>query len=66
MTYRGLGLPMDIDWQRHMSKGRCFICHEKGHIGKNCLKRKEQQEVRAVEVAPEQLSKDIKVEEVKD
>lgn len=38
---------------------------KKGHISKNCLKRKKT-EVRAVEMAPEPLSKYTKIEEVKE
>lgn len=29
-TYKGQGKLMDMDWQKHMSEGRCFICHKEG------------------------------------
>ncbi|PBK85141.1 hypothetical protein ARMGADRAFT_1036626 [Armillaria gallica] len=45
--------------------GCCSICQEKGHISKNCPKKKKA-EVHAVETAPEPLSKDTKIEEVKE
>ncbi len=64
MTYRGAGKPMDIDQWKYMSEGQCFICHEKGHISKDCPKKKKT-EVCALEVA-ELLSMDTKIEEVKE
>ncbi len=48
-----------------MSEGRCFICCKKGHISKDCLKKIKKTEVCAVETA-EPLSKDTKIEEVKE
>ncbi len=57
---------MDIDRQKHLTEGRCFLCHEKGHILKDCPKKKNRQEVRAVAAVEEPLAKDTKVEEVKD
>lgn len=56
---------MDIDRQKHMSEGRCFICHKKGHIGKDCQKRKKAVEICAAAVE-ELLAKDTKVKEVKE
>ncbi len=56
---------MNINWQKHMAEGLCFICHEKGHISKNCPKKKKA-EVRTMEVTEVPLSKSTKVKEVKE
>ncbi len=65
-TYGGQGALMDIDQQKHMSEGRCFLCHKKRHILKDCSKKKNRAEVHAVAVVEEPLAKDTKVEKVKD
>ncbi len=36
MIYGGAGKPMDIDRQKYMKQGLCFLCRGKGHILKNC------------------------------
>ncbi len=64
-AYSRQGKPMDIDRQKIMSEGRCFRCHKKGHILKDCPKKKKM-EVCAVAVPEEALAKDTKIEEVKD
>ncbi len=56
---------MQIDWKKYMSEERCFNCHKKGHISKDCPK-KQKWEVWAVEMAEVLLSKNTKIEEVKE
>ncbi len=65
-TYGGAGEPMQIDRAKKMKEGRCFICDKRGHISRDCLMKAKWQEVRAVETAEVPLSKDTKIEEVKD
>ncbi|SJL18202.1 uncharacterized protein ARMOST_21780 [Armillaria ostoyae] len=62
-TFRGKGEPMDIS--KLHSEGRCFRCHEKGHLGKDCPKKREFQDIRSVKVA-EQEQTESKVEEIKE
>lgn len=65
-TYRGQGELMQIDWKKYMAEGRCFNCHEKGHISKDCLK-KQKKEVRMVTMGEDTpLADSTKVEEVKE
>ncbi|SJL08935.1 uncharacterized protein ARMOST_12310 [Armillaria ostoyae] len=40
-THPGQGLPMSIDAQKLRDEGRCFRCKEKGHLSKDCPKKKE-------------------------
>ncbi|SJL06751.1 uncharacterized protein ARMOST_10093 [Armillaria ostoyae] len=65
-VYGGRGQVMDINMMK--ADGKCFQCHEKGHISKNCLlqswnKRKKKEEVRASTTKP---AIDSKIKEVKD
>ncbi|SJL10441.1 uncharacterized protein ARMOST_13827 [Armillaria ostoyae] len=62
-TYGGAGEPMDISKLR--SEGRCFQCHEKGHLGKDCPKKREYKDIRSVQVA-EQEKTELKIKEVKE
>ncbi len=67
-TYKGPGLPMEVDTvkKKQRDEGRCFQCDEKGHLSRDCP-HKQKREVRAVETTPtELLSKDTKIEEVKE
>lgn len=34
-TYQGAGKPMDVDRSTHLKEGRCFLCHEKGHMARD-------------------------------
>ena len=57
---------MEID--RLCKEGRCYRCREKGHMSKDCPKKKEFKDIRSV-IIPEQGEKeetDSKVEEVKE
>ncbi len=66
MTYSGQEKPMDMDQLEHFKKGLCFNCNKRGHLSRDCPKPKKVK-VRAVEAAPmEPLSKDTKIEEVKE
>ena len=57
---------MEIDQLR--KEGRCYRCKEKGHMSRDCPKRKEFKDIRSVIVAEqgEKENTDSKVEEVKE
>ncbi len=57
---------MEIDRikKKDSSEGRCFQCHKKGHLSKNCPHKRV--EVHAVAMPEEALAKDTKVDEAKD
>ena len=62
---------MDIDVveqkkKKQRAEGRCFWCDKKRHLSKDCPDKKPRQEVCALEVAKVPLSKDTKIEEVKE
>ncbi|SJL13786.1 uncharacterized protein ARMOST_17234 [Armillaria ostoyae] len=48
-THPGQGLPMSIDAQKLRSEGRCFRCKEKGHMSKDCPRKKEFRDIRVEE-----------------
>ncbi|SJL18324.1 uncharacterized protein ARMOST_21910 [Armillaria ostoyae] len=62
-THPGQGLPMSIDAQKLRNEGRCFRCKEKGHMSKDCPKKKEFQDIRSVQVTNEPVT-GSKVEEI--
>ncbi len=57
-------MQIDAKKQKQRSKGRCFRCDEKGHLSRDYPHKK--QEICAVETAEVPLSKDTKIEEVKE
>ncbi|SJL07262.1 uncharacterized protein ARMOST_10605 [Armillaria ostoyae] len=61
-THPGQGLPMSIDAQKLRDEGRCFRCKEKGHMSKDCPKKKEFRDIRSVQATTE-LAVTTKVEE---
>ncbi|SJL07076.1 uncharacterized protein ARMOST_10419 [Armillaria ostoyae] len=63
-THPGQGLPMSIDAQKLRDEGRCFRCKEKGHLSKDCPKKKEFRDIRSVQAT--ELAVTTKVEEVKE
>ncbi|SJL04338.1 uncharacterized protein ARMOST_07704 [Armillaria ostoyae] len=62
-TFAGAGEPMDIR-QMH-AKGLCFQCHKQGHLSKDCLEKKDYQDIRSVQATTEPVT-ESKVEEVKE
>ncbi|SJL11281.1 uncharacterized protein ARMOST_14684 [Armillaria ostoyae] len=64
-TFAGAGKPMDIDTAKLRAEGRCFRCREKGHLSKDCPKKKDYRDIRSVQ-ATDQPVMESKVEEVKE
>ncbi|SJL15225.1 uncharacterized protein ARMOST_18711 [Armillaria ostoyae] len=62
-THPGQGLPMSIDAQKLRDEGRCFRCKEKGHLSRDCPKKKEFWDIRSVQATTEPATSS-KVEEV--
>ena len=62
-TYAGQGQPMEIDWLR--KEGRCYRCKEKGHLSRDCPKRKEFKDIHSVAIEQEKET-ESKVDEVKE
>ncbi|SJK98948.1 uncharacterized protein ARMOST_02226 [Armillaria ostoyae] len=52
-THPGQGLPMSVDAQKLRDEGRCFRCKEKGHLSKDCPKKKEFHDIRSVQATTE-------------
>ncbi|PBK71773.1 hypothetical protein ARMSODRAFT_1016761 [Armillaria solidipes] len=63
-TYGRAGEPMDIG--KLHTEGRCFWCHKKGHLGKDCPKKQDYKDICSVQMVPEQEKTELKVEEVKE
>ncbi|SJL15199.1 uncharacterized protein ARMOST_18685 [Armillaria ostoyae] len=62
-TFGGAGKPMDIDVAKLKAEGRCFRCREKGHMGKDCPKKKDYRDIRSVQATTEPVT-ESKIEEI--
>ncbi|PBK62838.1 hypothetical protein ARMSODRAFT_895266 [Armillaria solidipes] len=69
-TYKGAGEPMNIDVAKLRAEGRCFRCHKKGHMGKDCPQKRDFKDIHSVITAEQEQTKEkdassVKIEEVK-
>ncbi|PBK71051.1 hypothetical protein ARMSODRAFT_1017817 [Armillaria solidipes] len=62
-TYHRAGELIDIG--KLCMEGRCFWCHKRGHLGKDCLKKWDYKDICLV-VVTEQEKTETKVEEIKE
>ncbi|PBK72216.1 hypothetical protein ARMSODRAFT_972875 [Armillaria solidipes] len=63
MTYGGVGQPIDISML--MREDKCFRCHKKGHLSKDCPEKKDYKNIRLIHTA-EQEKTESKVKKVKE
>ncbi|PBK65021.1 hypothetical protein ARMSODRAFT_841548, partial [Armillaria solidipes] len=57
-TYKGQGEPMNIDVAKLMKEGKCFRCQEKGHMSKDCPKKRDFKDIRSVITAEQEQTKE--------
>ncbi|SJL18609.1 uncharacterized protein ARMOST_22206 [Armillaria ostoyae] len=62
-TFAGAGRPMDIDTTKLCAEGRCFRCREKGHLSKDCPRKKDFRDIRSVQATTEPVT-ESKIEEI--
>ncbi|SJL16274.1 uncharacterized protein ARMOST_19794 [Armillaria ostoyae] len=62
-TFRGAGKPMEIDMAKLRTEGKCFRCHKKGHLSKDCLEKKDYRDIQSVQATNKPVT-ESKVEEI--
>ncbi|SJL14672.1 uncharacterized protein ARMOST_18137 [Armillaria ostoyae] len=55
-TFAGAGKPMDIDTAKLRAEGKCFRCREKGHLSKDCPKKKDYRDIWSVQATTEPVT----------